>query len=341
MQPRFISAKLSFLLALGCASASSLSAQFVTGNALEAQAYASGIDQGYTAIASVSDFALMNLSAGPGFRSSYAYSQTETERDGSARAFETDITQHSAQLGYVHHFDALAAGINLSYLDSEADADYRDTNTGEVILDGDGWMLSGGLAHNWENVTASLIGGAGQLSLDGSRRNTSVPLAENTSNFDTDLYFVTADVHYRIAVSENLVTAPFVQLKYLNVSMDAFAEDGANDPGNVDATERDWITGELGLRSQLEISENLFTSLVLSWEHDFDNDAIEVSGTSQNPPSTPGSLDVPDVGEDRFKASLGVDYNLNTNWTLSTAVSAATGDEYDAYGARALLSYSF
>ena len=340
MNPLLDSRRILACLTIGCASTASLSAQFITANAQEAQAYASGINQGHAAISSVSDFALMNLSAGAGFRGSYAYDRIDTDRDGFDRAFETEITQHSAHFGYVHQFEAIVAGINLSYIDSEADSDYRDTNTGEVNLEGDGWMISGGLAHSWENLTVSLIGGAGQLSLDGSRRSSSFP-NDKTSSFDTDLYFVTADAHYRIVLSEKWVTAPFVQLKYLNVAMDGFVEKGANDPGKVDSTERDWITGELGLRTQLQVSDSLIASLVLSWEHDFDSSETEVSGVTQSGMGTAGGLDVPDVGENRFKAALGIDYVMNANWTLSGGASIATGDKYDAYGARAVLSYSF
>ena len=340
MNPLLNTRKLLSALTLGCASAAPLSAQFITANAQEAQAYASGINQGHAAISSVSDFALTNLAAGPGFRGSYAYDQVNTERDGSDRAFKTEITQHSAHIGYVHHFDAVAAGINLSYLDSEADSDYRDTNAGKVNLDGDGWMLSGGFAHTWENLTVSLIGGAGQLSLDGTRRSTSnLILGESSSSFDTDLYFVTADVHYGFVISPHWVTAPFVQLKYLNVSMDGFQEKGGADSGKVDSTKRDWITAELGLRTQLQVSDRLIASLVLSWEHDFNSSKTEVSGTSQG--GLAGGLDVPDVGENSFKAALGLDYVLDANWTLSAGASIASGDKYDAYGARAVLSYGF
>jgi outer membrane autotransporter protein len=330
-----------FLAALNVALAGSLSAQFATSNALEAQAYGAVVNQGHTALSSASDFALNNLSGVSGFYGGYAYDNVETDPTGPDRAFDTDSTQHGMNVGYVHHFDKMVAGLSLSYFDSETEANYADAgNVGIVELDGDGWIVSAGVADTWDQLTLSIVGGFGQQSLDGSRRSTSnLTLGKSDSSFDLDLYYLTIDAHYEIALSERASVAPFLQLNYLNVSSDSFTESGGADSGQADSIERDWITSELGLRSSLNVSDALTASLVLSWEYDFDNSKTDIAGDDNG--GTFGGLGVPDVGENRFKATIGLDYLLSENWVLSADVSLATGDDYDAIGAGVFLGYSF
>jgi hypothetical protein len=334
-----------FLAALNVALAGSLSAQFgfTQSNALEAQAYGAVVNQGHTALSSASDFALNNLSGVSGFYGGYAYDNVETDPVGANRAFDTDITQHSANVGYVHHFDAIVAGLSLSYIDSKVEANYSDVgNTGVVELDADGWIVSGGVADTWNQLTVSIVGGFGQLSEDGSRRSTSnLILGVSNSSFDMDLYYFTINGNYEIALSERMTVAPFVQLNYLNVSSDGFAESGGADSGNAASIKRDWMTGELGLSSFANVSDALTASLALSWEYDFDSSETEVSGFDKTSPPTFGSRDVPDVGESRLKAVVGLDYRLSEDWALSADFSIVSGDDYDAIGGGASLRYTF
>jgi hypothetical protein len=329
------------LVALNCAVAGSLSAQFIISNAQEAQGYGSVINQGHTALSSASDFALGSLSAGSGFHVGYSYDDVETDPDGADRAFDTEITQNSGNVAYVHQFDEIVAALSVSYIVSDTEAKYSDAgNVGKVELDGDGWIVSGAVADTWDQLTLSIVGGFGQLSNDGSRRSTSnTTLGKSDSSFDTDLYYFTIDGNYEIVVSERMVVAPFVQLNYLNVSSGSFSEKDGADSGKMDSIDRDWITSELGLRSLVNISDALAVSLALSWEYDFDSSETEVFGYDTL--GTYGGLDVPDVGESRLKAVVGIDYSLSESWALSADFSYASGDDYDAFGAGGTLSYTF
>jgi len=328
------------LAALNFALAGSLSAQFVIANAQEAQAYGAVANQGHTALSSASAFALGSLgsvSAGSGFHGGYSYDNVETDPVGTDRAFDTDITQHSANFGYVHHFEKVVAGLSLSYIDSEVEANYAEAgNTGVVDLDADGWIVSGAVANTWDQFTLSVVAGFGLLSEDGSRRGV---FGESQSSFDTDLYYVTIDGNYDITVSERMTVAPFVQFNYLNVSSSSFAESGAADSGNVDSIDRDWMTSELGLRSLVNVSDALTAFVVLSWEYDLNSSDTELSGYDNV--GAFGALDIPDVGESRLKAVVGVDYNLSENCALSADFSFAGGDDYEAFGAGGRISYMF
>lgn len=328
-------------VALNCALAGSLPAQFIISNAQEAQGYGAVINQGHTALSSASDFALGSLSAGAGFHVGYHYDDVDADRDGADRAFDTDITHNSANLAYVHQFEEFVAGLSVSYIDSDTEAKFSDSgNVGKVELDGDGWIVSGAVADTWDQLTLSLVGGFGQLSNDGTRYSTSnTTLGKSDSSFDTDLYYFTIDGNYDIVLSERLTVAPFVRLNYLNVSSDSFSEKGGNDSGKMDSIDRDWITSELGLRSLVRVSDALSASLALSWEYDFDSSDTEVAGYDTL--GTYDGLDVPDVGENRFKAIVGLDYSISDTWALSGDLSFASGEEYDAFGAGGALSYTF
>jgi hypothetical protein len=326
-----------FLVALNVALAGSLSAQFVAVNAQEAQAYGAVINQGHTALSSASDFALGSLSADSGFHVGYSYDDVDTDPDGADRAFDTEITQNSGNVAYVHQFDEIVAALSVSYVDSDTEAKYSDSgNVGKIKLDGNGWIVSGAAADTWEQFTLSIVAGFGQLSEDGSREGA---FGQSDSSFDTDLYYFTIDGNYDIVVSERIAVAPFVRLNYLNVSSDSFTEKGGAGPGRIDSIDRDWITSELGLRSFVTVSDALSASLALSWEYDFDSSDTKIAGYDTL--GNYGGLDVPDVGENRFKAIVGLDYSISEDWALSGALSYTSGDEYDAFGAGGALSYTF
>jgi hypothetical protein len=327
-------------VALNCAVAGSLPAQFIISNSQEAQGYGAVINQGHTALSSASDFALGSLSAAPGFHVGYHYDDADADRDGADRAFDTNITHNSGNLAYVHQFEEFVASLSVSYIDSDTEAKYSDSgNVGEVKFDGDGWVVSAAAADTWEQLTLSVVGGFGQISNDGTRQSSTSGLGKSDSSFDTDLYYFTIDANYDVVVSERLTVAPFVRLNYLNVSSDSFTEKGGAGPGKVDSIDRDWITSELGLRSFVTVSDALSASLALSWEYDFDSSDTKIAGYDTL--GNYGGLDVPDVGENRFKAIVGLDYSISEDWALSGALSYTSGDEYDAFGAGGALSYTF
>jgi hypothetical protein len=336
------SVKLSALLTVGSLSVGSLSAQFFQANALEAQAYGGVIDQGFVAVSAASDFAVASISSGSGFFGAYNYDTYDTDSLGANRAFEADIEQNAVQVAYVHDFDALLAGLAFTYFDTEMTGDYSNAgNVGEVEAEGDGWIFSLSAAHSWGSWTALVTGGYGSLSQDSSRRSKSAFVGESSADFDSDLAFVTVELNYDFQVSDTVEVSPFVQFNYQDVSIDSFSEAGAAaDAGVLDSIERDWITGELGVRSVLTFSESLSALASLSWEHDFESDDVALSGDSQGL-STPGSIDVSTVGDSRFKASLSIVYMIDEQWAISAGVDVSSGDDVDAFGGGLVLNRSF
>jgi outer membrane autotransporter protein len=186
-----------------------------------------------------------------------------------------------------------------------------------------------------------VTGGYGSLSQDSSRRSESAFVGESSADFDTDLAFVTVELNYDFQLSDTVEVSPFVQLNYQDVSTDGFSEDGAAaDAGDLNSIERDWMTGELGVRSVLTISENLSALASVSWEHNFESDDIELSGDFQGV-SAPGIIDVSTVGESRFKASLSIAYMIDEQWAISAGVDVSSGDDVDTFGGGLVLNRSF
>lgn len=336
------SVKLSGLLALGTLSVGSLSAQFLEANAQEAQAYAGVIDQGATAISAASDFSILTLASGAGFSGGYNYDSYEADSPGSDRSFDSDIEQNSLQLAYVHDFGGIIAGLGFTYLDTEMESDFSDTgNVGQVDADGDGWIFSLGAAHSWDALTVLATGGYGSLSQDGERSSQSAFVGTSPSDLETDLLFVTIEVNYEVELSETFDLLPFAQLNYQDVETDGFSEEaGAADTGALDSFDRDSLIGEVGVRSEFELSEDLSLLASLSWIHDFNNDEVELSGDFQVGAS-PGSVDVESVGQDRIQAALGIAYRINEQWALSAGLDFSTGDEVDTFGGGLVVNRSF
>lgn len=335
--------KISAFLAFGALSGSSLSAQFLEANAQEAQSYAGIIDQGSVALSSASKFAVSTLKNKSGFTAAVSYDDYDADSDGGDRGFETEIEQTSAQIGYVHNLEPLSAGLSLTFLDTELNGDFSNGgNVGEVESDGDGWIFSLGAAYELEEFDLFVAGGVGSISQDSTRGSLSAPVGESDASPDTDLVFFTVGADFDFEISETLGLSPFVQLTYQDVSVDGFSEDpGSADTGNVDDIDRDWITGEIGVRSVFEISESLIATATLSYLYDFDNDDVEVTGQDVGALDVPGSIDVASVGESQFKAALEVAYVINEQWAVAAGLDASTGDDVDTFGAGLLLNFSF
>ena len=329
------------LLSLALSGVASAQLVFLVDNVPTGQTYVGGIDQGETAISAASDYAVSSISRGPGV-ATVGFSHDSSHSDptgGASRAFETEITQNSGHISYIHDFESFLTGLSLSSIDSEMEGDYSDNgNVGEVDIFGDGWVASLAISHNWGPLTATVVGGSGNLDLDSIRKNN---IDESTSNFETDLTFFTVDLNFTQLSTDYYTIAPFMQVNYLDVSMDEFTENSGADAGTFNKTERDWITTEFGLRSSMKLTDALSARFTLSWEHDLTNDMTEISGESVAPFNDAGSLEVPIVGENRIKTFLGIDYYINEQWVITAEVDASASKDNGAFGAAILIGRSF
>ena len=325
--------KLIAILTVGSFYVNSLSAQFLEANALEAQSYAGVIDQGFVASSSASDFTMTILAAAPGVSGRYGFDGYEADSSDVERLFDSDIEQNSFHIGYTHAFEWLIAGLAVTYLDTELESDFSDNNNvGYFDADGDGWIVSAGVSQNWEALNLLISGGYGSLSQDGERASQSAPVGASTSDLDTELIYFVFEVNYGVDLFERVDLEPFLQLSYNSVETDSFTEGGgAADAGGLDAFDRDWLIGELGIRSKFDLAEDLSISLGLSWIHDFESDEVELDGDFQAVPS-PGNAEVSTVGEDRLRGSLEIAYRVNEQWLLVGGADVSSGDDVDTHG---------
>lgn len=326
-----------FLLSgLSLASPAVLQAQFLQANAQEALGYGVALEQGQSMVLSAADFALANANRSQGLTSGYDFANVETDRSGT-RLYEGEIDQNAFHLNYGQPFGELVAALQVSFFDSQADADYRDgTVAGNVEIDADAWFLASTIAYKWERFNFAFLAGFGSLSNDSTRRSVSVP---KTGDFDSEFYTLGFNADYTIYEEGSFSVSPRFGLIFSSVEVDAFNESPAPDSGAVDSMERDWFIGSLDIIFDWTVSERFMFQALLGWHYDFNSDETTLSGVDNS--NNVGQITIPDVGESYFKGGLRADLAINENWSLGADTSVFSGDDLSGFSVGASLGYRF
>lgn len=302
-------------------------------NAEDARSYAVGLEQGLAAAQSASDFAVLNAHNAQSLSLGYGFTNLETGRSGE-RKFDGDIDQHALHLRYGHAFGDFVTALQVSYIDSKADAKHRDTNPGRVELDSNGWFAAATGAYDINGFKLGAVGGFGKLSNDSKRINNN-PI--KNGSFDTKFYTLGLNGSYAIPVNDAFQLAPRLRLDYTKVDMNQINESTAPDSGILNSSARTWLIGTVELLATYAVNEAFRFNGSLGWQYDFENSNTTLVGSDPN--DNPVTL--PDVGESVFKVGLGADYDINQRWSLGVSGSYLTGDNLTVYTVGAGIRYQF
>jgi outer membrane autotransporter protein len=227
-----------------------------------------------------------------------------------------------------------AGGYGSTNVDTDALASSGDIDSYDLaIYVGGKWGalgVRGGVAHSWNAVSVS--------------RTVAFPgLVEGESaDYDAGTTQVFGEVGYEVSYA-GAKFEPFAGLAYVNVSTDAFTEQGGLAALTAQSGDQDNTYSTLGVRMSTDLpvaNGRLAVRGLLGWQHAFGDvtpdAALDLAGDGGGFLVTGAPID-----EDALLVGAGLDYLLNADLRLSLAYEGQIGAHANDNAVKASLSYRF
>ena len=236
------------------------------------------------------------------------------ERDATERQTGFDLDSVGITTGGDYRFNnSLVGGVAIGYTDAEAD---YDNNGGSQDVEGYNFTLYGTYYINNLYIDSSLS--YGQYDYDSERNivyasNTAVPGVNSKAESSTDGDQFNIYIAAGYTINQNAMDyTPYAQIKYLDASIDGYAETGgANQEINMAVSNQsvDSLQTVFGGEAAYNMSTSwgVFVPYVRAdWHHEFKNDSRKLSYQYIfDPLNTTYTLNTDEPDEDFFTVGLG------------------------------------
>lgn len=244
-------------------------------NTEQIHSFVGGAYMGSESINQVSGSVISELYGKGGLSGIISYSDFETDY-ALERTYDGSYEVFSGTLGYTYASDSFSAGLYLSAVTAELDAGGFISNLDSVVTDGDGMLISIGIAKSWNKFRAAILAGAGELSYDTQRESI---LGVKDSDYDVSLYYFSLNAMYDLYVTEKYALTPFLELGYQSMETDDIEEPLGFDRASIDSFENEIPYAELGIRFDYLAFERFKPFASLSYWSNLGDDTTELDGT--------------------------------------------------------------
>lgn len=306
-------------------------------NVSDLRAYSGSISIGAEALRQSSGFADEQILKGTGLSGGFGFADYEIDEE-AGRRFEGDVETYSGSVAFVHSFDALNAGISVSAINGELDANGTDTNPNVTMnTEGDGWLVTAGVGKSWEKLSLVLKGTVGEFDFDSDREDGN--LNTKTSDYDLTLYQIELTAFYDFYQSADYALGSFAKLGYASLDNDGFEESNSPDAISLEDFEDERPYAEIGLRGELFSFGAFVPQASVSVWQDLGDDGVDFDGV--NAATNPFSFETPDAAETVVKVNLGFGWAMSDDLNLGASLGYFAGNEIDGINADLALNWSF
>jgi outer membrane autotransporter protein len=254
------------------------------------------------------------------------FSEYDSDSD-TERQYEGDRETSGATFGYVHVLENVSLAASVTVFETETELEGTDTNGGTFESDGDGLVISLGAGSQFGDFSLSAVGGWGETSSDAERVGT-FGLME--ADFDTTFYYLEFALTYDWIVEEDYSIRPSAKLGYQAIETESFDEETAillSDRTDFDNIEDEVLYVELAIIAEYYGFGQLVPFASVSIWQDLGESEVELEGETLSTLSS----DVPDLFETVFSATVGVNFDINEQFSVGAAAEYFSGDELDGY----------
>jgi hypothetical protein len=256
------------------------------------------------------------------------------------RLYEGDSEITGATLSYVQAFEALSLGASITFYQTEKDLESDDGNKLPFESDGDGIVLTIGASKQIGDFSLSAVGGWGNSSTDTER--TFINAID--SDYDTNFYFLEAQLTYDWLVDENYAVRPSLSVGYQSIQVEGFQESISillDNDSRYNDIEDDVPYAELSLLAEYYGFDQFVPFVALSVWQDLGSSEVELEGNSNGLGAAPFASDVPDLFETLLSGKIGFIYEINESFDLGASAEYFTGDEVDGFSLGLSATYAF
>ncbi|WP_319410679.1 autotransporter outer membrane beta-barrel domain-containing protein [uncultured Cohaesibacter sp.] len=264
--------------------------------------------------------------------------QSQQDADDGYAGFES--TSQSFMFGFDSAItERIFAGIALSY--TATDVNMKDFREGDSV-DSDSYQAT--LYGSYEFAEDWLLGGKfsyARHEMDSSR-NTVTSTAYGS--YGVNQFGVQADISRSFAFSNGLTLLPKVGLSYINLQQEAYSETGSALALSYDSLSSDQFYSSVSLEvsKSFDLGEKalITPNVAVGWNHNYLTDGTDmvarfVGGGGDF--TSPGQA----LEEDSLSLNAGLSINYDRNLTIDVDATGAFAPNYNEYGAKARLTYSF